>query len=99
MSLYTPSISPSQSGRSTPLGHFRDAVSALHQHANLNLGSLLDSALHTIQDVANNMLIAMSSQVHDAFRSFKSESDSEAHLVRYTSMSLRCLSDCVADFP
>lgn len=44
MSLYTPSISPSPSGRSTPLGHFRDAV-------------------------------------HDAFRSFKTETDSEAHQI------------------
>jgi hypothetical protein len=54
--FHTPSISPSASGRNTPLGHFRDLVSALRKNTVLECGHLFDLACKTFQSIANNML-------------------------------------------
>ena len=79
--LHTPNYSPSASGRTTPLGHFRDLVSALRENAFFECGHLFDLACKTVQGAANTMLISMSNQVHDAMKNFKTEADSEAHQV------------------
>ena len=98
-SLYTPNISPSASGRNTPLGHFRDFVSAIRKTAVFECSYLYDVACKAVQAVANNMLIRVSTsnklltgispQMHDAASRFRSEDDSEAHQVRARSFSCR----------
>lgn len=84
--LGTPSITPTASGRTTPLGHFRDLVSSLREHTIQEAGFLLSYACETLQNYATSILMTMSTQVYDAAAKFKTEADSEAHKVRaYTS--------------
>lgn len=78
----TPNCTPTPSGRSTPLAHFKDVVSALHEHPVQECSHLLDFAYKFIHIIVVNVLIAISTQIHDTMRQFKTEQDSEAHTVR-----------------
>lgn len=76
MSIYT----PTPSGRSTPL-HFRDVVSALHDHPVQECGYLFECACKLMQVYTTQILTGLSQQVHDVMKQYKNEKDSEAHQV------------------
>ena len=78
----TPNFTPTPSGRSTPLGHFREVVSFLHEHPMHECSVLFDFTYKLVHIIVINVLITIHKQVHDAMKQFRTEQDSEAHQVR-----------------
>ncbi|PSR83034.1 hypothetical protein PHLCEN_2v5838 [Hermanssonia centrifuga] len=73
-------FTPTPSGRSTPL-HFRDVVSAIHDHPLQECGHLIDCACKSLQGYVVQVLTSVSHQIHDALKQYKTEGDSEAHKI------------------
>lgn len=79
MSMAT--FTPTASGRSTPL-HFRDVVSALHDHPIKECSYLLEWIGKFLQVFTVHLLTVLSQQIQDTMKQYKTETESEAHTVR-----------------